>query len=465
MGIDKFHSWLKNTYYNAILDYNTDKYDHVYVDLNFVLHRVVSYVSTEKELIDKALGAITTIITNNTPVKSLTLAADGSATYAKIILQKKRRMQTAQSLSSKQINDDIDDNKINSLYLTPGTEFMNKFNDLIRDYALTTIPSLLPNKIKINLDLSDEPDESEFKICRYLKKNTQSIYDTHLVISNDADIVLIAMAQLDIYNINIVIQLTQGNVYIISIDSLIEQHMEIFGYNLLKRFDFVFVSLLNGNDYFPKLKYSNFDKLWVSYKAAIRPNETIMQKDGSFNMQLMTNFLVALMRNTPKQFNNVQLKDICDSNLKDYLSGIRWCMSLYSTGNYASYDYIYSGKSMHPTSIVLYIQLNNIKQIDLIKSSCEKIPSGLYTILVLPSSAKYLIPKKYHELLETDLKYIYEEEYCKKCAKFRDHFDCADEDCAYNMKEYIKHKKIHTIQNPKKYIDDIVSKIKTLDAI
>lgn len=462
MGIDKFHSWLKNTYYNSILDYNTDKYDHIYVDLNFVLHRIVSYVSSEKELYEKALGAITTIITNNTPAKSLTLAADGSATYAKIILQKKRRMQTAQTLTSKQINDDVIDDKINSLYLTPGTEFMNKFNNLIREYTSTTLQSLLPHKIKINLDLSDEPDESEFKICRYLKKNTESIYDTHLVISNDADIVLIAMAQLDIYNINVVIQLTQGNTYIISIDLLIEQHMEMFGYNLLKRFDFVFVSLLNGNDYFPKLKYSNFDKLWKSYGNAIRPNETIMQKDGSFDMKLMVNFLIALMRITPKQFNNVQLRDICDYNINDYLVGIRWCMSLYSTGNYASYDYIYSGKSMHPTSIVLYIQLNEINKIDLVKTPCEKIPSELYTILVLPSSAKYLIPKKYHELLETDLKYIYDEEHCKKCAKFRDHFDCADEDCAYTMKEYMKHKKIHIIKDPKKYIDDIVAKIKQI---
>ena len=237
MGIEKFHTWLKNTYYTSIMDYDNGSYEHIYVDLNFLLHRLVSYVSSENELLERMKKSLSTIVTNNRPLKSLTLAADGSATYAKIMLQKKRRTQTAQSLMAKQTNDDSSA-KLSSLLLTPGTEFMNKFNTMIKNYA-HNLKEILSSNVNINLDLSDNPDESEFKICRYLRKNSTNICDTHLIISNDADIILIAMAQMNTYNVYILIQLTQGNTYVISIDALNEQHMETYGYNLYKRLDFV----------------------------------------------------------------------------------------------------------------------------------------------------------------------------------------------------------------------------------
>ena len=89
MGIQKFHSWLKQNYYSAIYEFNNYSYDHIYIDLNFILHRIISYVSTEDELYKRLEYKLTSIISNNIPRKSINLAADGSATYAKILLQKK----------------------------------------------------------------------------------------------------------------------------------------------------------------------------------------------------------------------------------------------------------------------------------------------------------------------------------------------------------------------------------------
>lgn len=449
MGIEKFQSWLKNTYYMAIDDYNYYPYDHIYVDLNFMLHRLVSYVSSEQELIAKTIQAITTIVSNNKPLKSLTLAADGSATYAKILLQKKRRLQTAQSSQ-----DNI------SLKLTPGTQFMDDFNQSLRKHVKSQLTKVIGRDIVYNIDLSDKSDESEFKICRYIRKNALSLYDTHLVLSNDADIVLISMAQVDIYNINIVIQMAHDNTYIISVDKIIEHHLELYGYNLLKRLDFVFVSLLNGNDYFPKLKFSNIEKMWLAYKDVVRPNETIMRRDGSFNMSTLVKFLSAVMRRTPKHLDNSQLKDVCNHDIKDYLIGIKWCMSLYSTGLYLSYDYMYNGQCINPTDLALYILINGISEVSVPQSVSCTIPDKIYSIIVLPYSAKHLIRPEYHKLLDTKLQYIYEEEMCSKCKTYREHYNCSDEDCKYTMKKYIVHAKTHAITKPQKYISDIVDIIK-----
>lgn len=185
MGIDKFQSYLKNVYYCSILEKDQYPYDHVYIDLNFLLHKLISYSKTEDDLIQKTIELINNIIQTNRPLKTLNLMADGSASYAKIVLQRRRRLQMAFS---------IDSEKLNTMMLTAGTKFMNKFNEKIKQFSKQL-------NINVNLSLSDEPDESEIKISHQIRLNTKTLYDTHIIFSNDADIVVIAMSLDDIYGI------------------------------------------------------------------------------------------------------------------------------------------------------------------------------------------------------------------------------------------------------------------------
>lgn len=485
MGIDNFHTWLRNTYPSAISNYNKKSYDHVYIDLNYVLHRIVSYVSSEDELLEKVVNAIISIIIDTKPRKTLNLVADGSASYAKIILQKKRRLQTVQSLIEKSI-EAFDVNKISPLQLTPGTSFMNKFNKTIKEFVNEKLHSIFNDDTNINLvanlNLSDIPDEAEFKIGRYIRQNTQSLYDTHVIYSKDADMVLIAMALTEIYGIEIMIPQTFNECYVISIDELIEQQMEMYGYNMLKRVDFSLISLLNGNDYFPKLKCSNIDRLWKSYKDAIQPHETIMQNNNTINIKMLVKFLTKLINNCPKRNQNTSLDDLQESNVSDYLTGIQWCISLYSTGEYLTYDYIYNGKSINPEQILLYILINNINKINVPMTQCIKIPSNLYTVLVLPYAAKQLIPSEFHKIIDNKLKYIYNEEHCETCKIFREHLlkhsrntiennkdndnkdnnDKKSKD--YSMKNYSIHRRKHIIKHPKEYIQNIIRQLSFINS-
>lgn len=491
MGIEKFHTWLKNIYYNSVTEYSTASYDHLYVDLNFVLHRLVSYSTSEKDLLARAMESITTIISNNNPLKTLNLVADGSASYAKILLQKKRRLQTAQSLSTKYKKSSSEKkdvsstilSKINPLFLTPGTQFMQRFNETIRKYVADTIGK----HIVVNMNLSDEPDESEFKIGRYIIQNTKSVFDTHLIFSSDADIVLISLALVNIHNVNIVIQQGRDSqTYIISIDQLLEQHMDMFGYHPLKRLDFVFMSILLGNDYFPKLRCAEFQKLWKIYKTSVKPFETIVQSDHTINIPVFHKFLNNYVSCMTKKYRIVDAHDIAHTNAEDYLYGLSWCIHLYATGNYLDYDYLYPGDSVHPTCIIQYFmqqKIHNMCNIKLIEKVCKPIPSDIYPVVVLPHMAMSLVPKKYHEIIKNKLMYMYDEEFCKECELFRqslrdarkkvdisedvstdedDTPDTSKQRCEYTMKNYILHKKTHCISNPKIYIDKIVNEILTM---
>lgn len=444
MGIDKFHTWLKNTYYVAIVN-EERKYDHIYLDLNFLLHRLVSYVSSEEELLNKVIFTINSFVVSHPPKKTLNLVADGSASYAKVLLQKKRRLQTAQSILEH--NGDIND--LNPLHLTSGTKFMNKFNERIIKYISDNEDKF--SNIKVNLNLSDQPDESEFKICRMMKNNCKkTTLDTHLIFSNDADTILIAMGMTDIFGIYVMVQMMGNDSYIISIDELINEFMKMYGYKLQKRSDFVFISLLNGNDYFPKLKYANFNNLWEAYKSSILPTESIVNFDNSINIKNMIKFLYVFMSNLTKKKRLVSLQDTCDPNIETYLIGIQWCISLYFSGD-PTYDYIYNGDSIHPMCLILHI--NNMKKIIVPELETPKISSDIYPVIVLPYCAKDLIPKKFYNLIETKLQFMYEEEFCQKCNAYRENKETSLVKC-------IDHKKTHDINNPQKYIRKIIKIIK-----
>lgn len=84
------------------------------------------------------------------------------------------------------------------------------------------------------------------------------------------------------------------------------------------------------------------------------------------------------------------------------------------------------------------------------------IPSDIYTVIVLPYSAKFLIPQKFHKLLDTKLKYLYDEENCQLCRNYRKHYSCKEDNCRYPLKDYIIHRKTHVIPDAKEYIDNIV---------
>lgn len=453
MGIDNFHTWLRTNFYDSIMKCNSQPYDHVYIDLNYILHKHVSYVKTADELINNVINTIEHIINTNKPIKTLNLVADGSANYAKIILQKKRRLQMAQSILSRNYNID----HINPLHLTPGTQFMKKFNNAIKTFAYNNT-----NEFSINVNVSDKPDESEFKICRLIRSNTQNITDTHLLFSNDADMILIAMALNGIYGIDTMIQLQGGNNYIVSLNMLIEQNMEFYGYTMLKRLDFVFISLLNGNDYFPKLKYSNFNNLWNAYKQYIAPNETIMTETMDFNLEILQKYMFGISKMYKGHFstNNASSKIISTKTINSYLYGLKWCMMLYSSGKYATYDYSYNGESIHPFDIVLHISLQTKTindELKIIESSCIPIQSDIYALLVLPYAAKELVPHQYHKYMKDKLWFMYKEENCEDCKNYRKHYNCTEPNCEYPNSEYKIHKQNHDIKNLKKYITKILN--------
>mgnify|MGYP001011998677 CR=1 FL=1 len=454
MGIDKFQTWIYNNHYNTIEPYDNGFYNHVYIDINYILHKLISYSPDENTLIKNVIESIHSYFQNGN-LKSINLAVDGSANYAKILLQKKRRLLTQKR----------DDEKLSSIILTTGTQFMNKFDDELKRHMENIKMGENYKNLVINLNLSNNHGESEFKICNFLQKNCQNIFDTHLIVSNDADTILISLSQLYAYNVHILVNIHNHH-YTISIDKLTEDIFEEFGYNYLKKLDFVFISLLNGNDYFPKLKYTNIDKLLKIYKETIDKKHTLINLDYSINLILFQKFIFRLLMTIPPKIRYISANELVLTNIDNYFNGLQWCMQLYISGNYPTYKYICETDVIHPMNLFQFLQKcefnRQYKSIIIKHENYIPISSNQYPLLIMPYSCIDLIPEKYHSIINEKLMYMFEEEFCKKCNAFRAKIKkYSDINKKYNekinaiRKKYISHRKTHIIKDPVKYIDDI----------
>lgn len=454
MGINKFHKWLYNRYQDCFQDIKKNSVDYVYIDINCILHRIVNGSINEKILFKKFYSHIDNILKFNVPTKKLILAIDGVAPFAKIILQRKRRLQISRNISSKNVNQSDILNVINPLYFTPGTKFMKLLPERISKYL-----KKIELKYKIKTEILNGSGEAEFKIIKELVKNSKK-NDRHLLVSTDADIILIACATTNSIISNIYINNFK---YIISIDKLLQLHKQKVGNSSNSNKDFMLISLLMGNDYLPKLNYVNPNKLWEAYKYVLKDNDEGCFINNNFNYEFLLNLFRRLIIQIPKQWmSQFNMYNYDENMYKNYIEGLRWCFEVYMNSLCEQTEYMYKyNKSPHPFGLLFYLE-SNIKTLKSEQTNkfIEKliIPEDIYAVLVLPKSSLHLLDNKYSKKIDESLNFLYDEEICKDCIKYHkilddchnklnsDNFDNMEK-IKKTMKEtsliMLKHKNIH----------------------
>ena len=146
MGISGFYAWVTKNYNDA---FTTPKYpvffNHIYFDLNYLLH-MCTYNSTTTEMtIDKIKTVITDICSKHHALDSVNICCDGSAPLAKLLLQRRRRLQSAQTMYLEN-NTDLTNSPLN---FTPGSVFMNTIH-LKMESLKTKLEEHLNVKVNIN---------------------------------------------------------------------------------------------------------------------------------------------------------------------------------------------------------------------------------------------------------------------------------------------------------------------------
>lgn len=471
MGISNFYTWLKDEYSKSIVSSSSkSKYNYIYIDLNHVLHNSMSGAHTELDFFFKLDKTLELLFCNYIATKQIIIAIDGTSPYSKIMLQRKRRMQSS-------VNSLTNLNNLNSLSLTPGTDFMKKVDEHVKEFLIDFEEKYKFIKTKIIFIPSSEPNEGEIKVFKKLvDNNKKDPFSTHLVIGNDADLVILAMSLQTITNVDILIKHNKST-DLLKMDHLINEFYKKFKKynehndknknisNLAKnisnwRLDFCLISIMLGNDYFPKLRYVKYETIWNAYFKTIEDKKSYLFSNHNFNYDILKKFMQNVILNIPIQFKKFNPKLYNEKKVVNYLEGLLWCLNMYNTGECSKYDYIYEYKnSPTPADILHYLQRNKLL-ITLPISKTKPINANIYTLFVMPYRAKKLIPKKYHNLVDNELNYLYDIEKCEKCLKFKstikkyenkfERYENKKLDTLNiklliekNKKSYTKHKKTH----------------------
>jgi 5'-3' exonuclease len=458
MGVANFHVWLRQQYPKCHVSIkNNNIYEYIYIDGNFLLHNSVHGIKSEQEFVTKLYMQLDVIFSNFIATKKIFIALDGPSSFAKILLQRKRRLVNSGKINNKMIN---------SLHITPGIEKMKEIEEYIKIYIKKLKSKYRYVCPEIDFSPASEADEGEIKICKQIIKNGLEYLDhRHLIVGNDSDLIVLSMATKPIYNINVFIR-GRGENELVSLKELLKLHCNHIGRNdtienLSKsniRYDFVIISLMMGNDYLPKLIYVNYENLWKNYFTIMKilPDNLILD-DLTFNVEMMQALLFDIYTHMPQGYQKISIKLYNETKTKSYLEGMLWCLKMYQDGNCPKYDYIYTGTaSPHPFELMFYMYNENLNFE--ILSDAKPVPLNLYPLLIMPKNALYLVDKKYTELAENELKYLYESEECEECKTYKLNvknlynvmMEGTDESKnKYNieLKKYTTHKKIHHVFN------------------
>jgi 5'-3' exonuclease len=461
MGIKDFHKMIKQKYTECLKNYWLQSYDHVYIDINYILHFCSHKAKNETDVINRICNFFDFVCQELVPTKSLTVCTDGVAPLAKLILQRKRRLGTSRGLENS--------SNFSSLHFTPGTIFMTNLKKNLSNYF-----KYVENVYQIKINYLDHKiDEAELKLKYQLQCNAkENKNDTHIIVTNDAD-VIVMLTTLDKQYIPNAFVFCKNNPQneVISIGKMLELHTKEVGMSLNYNLDFSVISILMGNDYIPKVGLADFEKLWKSYKniCVLMPNGLVNEKleiDYKFFIKLLYG-VIELSKN--KMINKVTMNSICGKMYSNYFDGLTWCLHTYCTGKCIRYDYMYQcGEPPHPLGLIMNLNINN-NLLKFNRDLCTPIDQSLYAILVLPDSASNLIDKKYHKFMkENDI--LYKVEKCVKCLCFHNELKklneecvkCSDENKINNIKKEIVKTSKAMIAHKKNHDSLTLKEIKTI---
>ena len=173
-------------------------YDHVYIDVNNVLHVAAHHTKTEKAFFMKLFALLDLNMRRTKPQYTVTLALDGPAPIAKTITQRRRRIRLS---SGEKVPLSEDPARLLKIGLTPGSTLSLKIDRALEYYAATRLLSRnsLPRGLLFEISGTRVPGEGEVKILRSMKarvSNPKFDGHSHLIVSEDSDALLLANTQL-----------------------------------------------------------------------------------------------------------------------------------------------------------------------------------------------------------------------------------------------------------------------------
>ncbi|KAG1676125.1 hypothetical protein FOA52_004965 [Chlamydomonas sp. UWO 241] len=212
MGIPGYSLWFHAQNADCYLPLSQFVIDHVYIDANSLLHNALRSSKSWEHFHKNLHIRLNRVLESINPRKSVMIAVDGPAPLAKLLTQRERRKKGARDsagLKAKKGGDkkgrggrghaDADDAASLSVLtgnaLTPGTRFMLDVSTSLVSWACSRVASQRYSHLAIEVSDGTVKGEGEVKILGRMARPWCALSDddTHAILGDDADLVLMAM--------------------------------------------------------------------------------------------------------------------------------------------------------------------------------------------------------------------------------------------------------------------------------
>ena len=285
MGIPAYFRHLIKEYNDIVfgLKYSYfDNIDRIFFDLNCAIHPCAKKIADnfkydkhknniyEQKIIKATIDYIIKIINITKPTELVYIAIDGVAPRAKMEQQRTRRFKSIKEKSlirniKTQYDENYEDNDVwDTNAITPGTIFMEKLSEKIRDFI---IYDKIFQNLKVIFSDSNNKGEGEHKIINYLKHNNGNYIDA--IYGLDADLIMLSMIvnnniyllrerihfgkSLDVDDVEFLyLDISKLKEYLLKeFEELIEGPYDNDEFRRSLLDDYIFLCFLLGNDFIP----------------------------------------------------------------------------------------------------------------------------------------------------------------------------------------------------------------------
>ena len=255
--------------------------NRLFLDFNCAIYYVLKPEMKDiNTLIIYTLDYLDTLCSLIPNLEFVYIALDGVPPRAKMEQQRARRFHSVKKKQralkiNEEYGDDLDKTDYNfhidTNMITPGTEFMKKLTESIRNHIAT---SKLYQNVKVIFSDASIPGEGEHKILKYVKENPASDDMNTLIYGLDGDLIMLSLVSEEV-NLYLVRESAQyggyakeheGHKYLfLNIDNLrlallneFQEYMAFeLDFTLCNRYidDYIFLCLILGNDFVPKIHW------------------------------------------------------------------------------------------------------------------------------------------------------------------------------------------------------------------
>jgi 5'-3' exonuclease len=263
MGIPSYFSYIIRNYPNIVSNIKNSghAFHHLFLDCNSIIydsvHKFDNTVS-DSEIIGDVIKKIDEYISEVNPTKTVFIAFDGVAPFAKMNQQRTRRYKS-------DFMSNISDNSSkywDTTKITPGTSFMKELSKVISEYYQ------MKNTIRVStiiVSTSNEPGEGEHKIFQYIRDNSIK-NDNVMIYGLDSDLFMLSIFHHEYYKnvfvfreapdfLHSKLPITiddSNNCFLVDIGLLRTYILKEMGFSDSKRiYDYAFLCFLLGNDFLP----------------------------------------------------------------------------------------------------------------------------------------------------------------------------------------------------------------------